>query len=115
MTTKKRSVGLSRLLAETSRSKKFLLPETEEEIAAAEAEVACLEIDLPQRLLNPLAFTNAEGSFRLGAVRSAAAGDQPTEDGLARAAREGGKITAEVDEQMRRDRDAAEAQRKRPR
>lgn len=112
MTAKKRSVGLGRLLAETARSKKLLLPETEEEIAAAETEVAGLEIDLPQRLRSPLAFMGAEGSFRLGVGPAVAAGDHTTEEGLARAAREGGTITAEIEKRMRFDREDAEAKKK---
>jgi len=50
MTAKKRLFGLAPIVAETARAKNLLLPETEEEIAAAEAEVAGLEDDLPQRL-----------------------------------------------------------------
>lgn len=114
MTAKKRSVGLGRLLAETAKSKKLLLPDTEEEIAAAEVEVAGLEFELPQRLRDPMVFIGAEGSFGLGIGQSAAAGDQSTEEGLARAAREGGHITAEVEERMRRDREVAEAKKKLP-
>ena len=112
MTAKKRAVGLDRLLAETARSKKLLVPTIEEEIAAAETEVASLDIDLPQRLRSPLAFMGAEGSFRLGVAQPEAEGDHTTEEGLARAAREGGTIKAEVEERMQRDREDAEAKKK---
>jgi len=114
MRGKKRSVGLGRLIAETARSKNLLLPETEEEIAAAETEVAGLSIDLPPRLRNPLAFLDADGSFRLGVVQAAPGGDDTTVEGLARAAREGGTITSEIEERMRRDREEVDAKKKAP-
>lgn len=55
--------ALLQILVETARSMGLLLPESEQEIAVAETEVAGLkDDDLPQRLREPDALFDAEAS-----------------------------------------------------
>ena len=61
---KKRTVNLLPILAEVAREKKLLLPVTEEEIAAAEAEVADQKVDLPPRLQEPPRFQEPDVNRR---------------------------------------------------
>lgn len=62
--TKKRTVNLIPILAEVAREKKLLLPVTEEEIAAAEVEVADQKVDLPPRLQEPPRFLEPDVNRR---------------------------------------------------
>lgn len=108
---KKKHSSLTRLVADALKSRKLTLPETEEEIAAAEAEIADQKEPLPPALQNPWGFLDANARLKLRALERPPT-DEEVERELARAARAGGTLTEEVLERMRRDRVAAEAKAK---
>lgn len=84
----------------------LLVPETEEEVCAAEAQN--LGDAPPLELRDPYAVLKRVRGRRRNAVPSGGAGSPETEENLARAAREGGKIPPDVERLMRGDREAAE-------
>jgi hypothetical protein len=87
----------------------WVVPQDEAAVQAVEGKLAAEAITLPE------AMRDADSVFR-GPPQAAGveprpiafSGDVDIEAGLARAAREGGTITPEVAELMRRDRQAAE-------
>ncbi len=94
---------------EAIRSLGWVVPEYEDDVLRAEAELSAGAISLPGSLGNADAVF--EGKASRGAVNVNLAGlgtDTQVEEDLARAARKGGKITQEVEDRMRRDRQAAE-------
>lgn len=105
--SKQRSVLDNELLRAMHKAH-WVAPETVEEVARAEAEIQDAKIDRPTSFQNPLEFLKQD--LRLNYVNCISANDddQVTE-GLARAAREGGIISPEVEERMKRDRDTAES------
>jgi hypothetical protein len=108
---KKKGSSLTRLVSDALKARKLTLPETEDEIAAAEAEIADQKEPLPPALQNPWGFLDANARLKLRAPESPPT-DEEVERELARAARAGGTLTEEVLERMRRDRAAAEAKAK---
>jgi hypothetical protein len=108
---KRKGSSLTRLVSDTLRARKLTLPETEDEIAAAEAEIAQDREPLPLALQNAWGFLDANARLKLRAPESPLI-DEEVERELARAARAGGTLTEEVLEQMRKDRAAAEAKAK---
>lgn len=88
----------------------WILPQTVEDVLRAEQELDQSAVQLPSRLADPYAILDGPSrALRLGG-RSGAPDDQSVEENLAQAAREGGTIPPTVQEQMRKDRDAAEAE-----
>jgi hypothetical protein len=86
----------------------WFAPETVEEVAKAEADIADAKTDRPTSFQNPLELLKQE--LRLNYVNCVSPKeDDEVTDGLARAARAGGVISPEVEERMRRDRDIAES------
>jgi len=84
----------------------LLLPETDEEIIAVEHELQSEGgIKVPAGLLEPLDFASAP---RFSIRKKSAPADAAVEEELARAARSGGDIPRHIEEQMARDREAAE-------
>ena len=86
----------------------WLAPQSEGEVAAAEPDLAVRGTPLPPALRDPSAVFG-------GRTAPLPAGDAPglvrsaeTQQALARAAREAGRITPQIEERMRRDRKAAE-------
>ena len=108
---KRKGSSLTRLVSDALRARKLTLPETEDEIAAAEAEIADDTEPLPPALQNRWGFLDANARLKLRAPASPPA-DEKVERELARAARAGGALTEEVLERMRKDRAAAEAKAK---
>lgn len=87
----------------------WLVPTTSEAVAAAEDQ---LEDDAARSAGDgPLPFARVLSSQPRapGQPRALSSGTAPVEETLARAAREGGPLSAEVEAAMRRDRAAAEA------
>ena len=81
------------------------VPATEEEVARAEAAAA--PVAMPAGMADPeAAFTRARQESPPRVV--AFPGDADVDAAMARAAREGGRLTPEVRETMRRDRQAAQ-------
>ena len=84
----------------------WLMPESEAEVQPAEAEVPERAAPLPAALLDPdKVFTGRSGA---AAPLQALPLDTVADEHLARAARAGGPIPPEIEERMRRDRQAAE-------
>jgi len=91
----------------------WVLPQCEGEVARAEEELTALRIALPEELRDAAAVFEreddegeGEGEVILGPLPSSASAYLDAT--LARAAREGGEISPEIEERMRRDREAAE-------
>jgi hypothetical protein len=87
----------------------LLLPETEEEVRAAEAEN--LSEALPLELRDPHTVLKRVRGRRHKVVSIGETASHEIEENLARAAREGGKIPPDVERVMQRDREAAERKR----
>lgn len=84
----------------------ILLPETEAEVSAAEAQ-NCGAAP-PLELRDAYAVLKRARGRRRKAVPTVGAASSETEENLARAAREGGKIPPDVERVMQRDRETAE-------
>ena len=86
----------------------WVVPQCEVEVRDAERRLGPAPIPLPEGLRDPHAVfgRKGEGCAVLGPLP--ASGSPYIEATLERAAREGGRITPEVEEAMRRDREAAE-------
>ena len=104
-------------LHEGIRSLGWLLPETEDEVRAADEEDDGDSLELPPELRDPFAALTRDYSIRPRRRQAEPPMvDRTYRQELRRAAREGtGQITAEIEERMRRDRLAAEAKRKKSR
>ncbi len=88
----------------------WIVPRDDEEVSQAEAELAKNPVRLPVELASPGAI--ADGGARPAAASTPSLQYPEAPDiqqNLARAAREGGIISPEVEEMMRRDRQAAES------
>jgi hypothetical protein len=95
-------------LLHAMRRAQWLVPETVEEVAKAEAEVEKTVTDRPTSFNDPLMLLTQ--GIRLNYVNSISpAEDEEVTEGLGRAAREGRVISPEVEERMKRDRDTAES------
>ena len=93
-------------IVESARSLGWLLPETEQQVAAEEENLE--DVQLPPSLLDPYAVLDRVAASTKK-PRTDPASSEELEQELARAAREGaGQIPAEVEDQMKRDREAAE-------
>jgi hypothetical protein len=86
------------------------IPQDEAAVAKAEAWVAQEALPLPDGLREPgRVFSRLPEEPPLaGAAIAALRGDEAIGETLARAAREGGELPSDVEETMRRDREAAE-------
>lgn len=107
-TKNKISTNLGHLIHSALGGSRLRLPETDDEVASAESDLAASPSALPARLQDPMGFLNAPATGRVIArARDASSGE--VEADLARAAREGGQVSSEVDAKMRADRLKAEA------
>ena len=98
---------LERDVFEALRQKGWIPPETEEEVRLTEADLGGTPVPLPPELSDPAnALRRAGQPMRFKAPSGIE--DQQIESDLARAAREGGTIPADVEERMRQDRQEAE-------
>ena len=87
----------------------WLTPETEQDVEAAQAELASAAVSLPDALQDAEAvFAGESDRASIGEAPLAFTGDVDVERNLARAAREGGPIPTEIERIMREDRLAAE-------
>jgi hypothetical protein len=99
---------LEREVLQAMHDEGWLAPETESDVARAEAQLAAEKIQIPASFENPRDLLRRARKIR---TNNASAMDQQhveARENLARAAREGGTIAPEIEERMRRDRDAAE-------
>jgi len=103
------SDDLEREVDEAMTSLGWKVPQTEDEVLRAEAELAENPAPLPDELTDPeQVFDRAPGQVETGAEPLLFPTDQDIEADLARAARDGGPIPPEIEEVLRRDREAAE-------
>lgn len=86
----------------------FGIPQTPENVQAAEKELEASRVDLPSGLADP--YRVLDQPSRRIRFRNPFEVDQDPglEENLAQAARDGGEISPEVKQQMQRDREAAE-------
>lgn len=103
---------LERLLYDACRSGGALFATTAEDVAREEQRQAEESIELPQELNDPECVWSSVRPPR-ERPRLTPLVDQAATENLARAARSGTSIPAEIEEQMHRDREAAEKASKR--
>ena len=103
---------MSRDLASALRSRGFAMPRTEAEVAAAEAWLASQDVKLPGSLKDPSAVLNRRKGRILPLRPITQSRAEEVQESLARAARDGGVISPEVEQRMREDRERAERKRR---
>lgn len=96
-----------KLLHDYLRRTGKLIPQTVEDVAAAEAWIATQNIQLPENL-KVQSGCSLSRKPKAAAVLKFPVGSTGVPEGLARAAREGKTIDPEVEEQMRKDREQKE-------
>jgi hypothetical protein len=101
---------VERALYDALRCSGWLIPQTVEDVRRAEAELAAHHVILPSSLRDPAAVFDGGASSPQEDFTIPLVSDVNAEEYLARAAREGGDIPAEIEERMRLDRDAAESE-----
>jgi hypothetical protein len=104
-----RHPSLGAILQRALVLKQQCLPETEDEVAAFEKVLSVSPVVLPTRLQDPYDFLVPRAPPRSPGVRTNAPARELEED-LARAAREGGETTPEVEARMKQDRLRAESE-----
>jgi hypothetical protein len=97
---------VERLAYEALRRSGELFPITPEDVARVEKQLGDVPEPVPRSLLTPPDLSASPALRRLRLVSSPL--DAETQKNLARAAREGKAIPPEIEERMRRDREAAE-------
>ncbi len=91
------------------RSLGWAVPECEQDVRRAEAELSASATPLPESLGDAAAVFEGKTDGGVANVSLAEFGtDAQVEENLARAARQGGKIPPEIEQRMRRDREDAE-------
>jgi hypothetical protein len=101
--------ALEREVFRAMRSEGWLIPTTVEEVLEAQKSLAEAGIDINSLAEKPHDRPVASGKVISICPANGIASGNEIRENLARAAREGGEISSEVEERMRRDRDAAEA------
>ncbi len=95
----------------TLKSMGWLVPESEEQVRQAEAALALAETSatIPRELVDPeAAWTRSSEASYPGPGSLGFPADPASEQHMARAAREGGDISPEIEDKMHRDRKDAE-------
>ena len=93
------------------RSLGWTAPQCDEDVLAAERRLAAEPVALPAELQEPAAVWNRPDSRRQSEPVFLPFPASPDIDAtLARAAREAGRLSPEIEERMRRDREAAEGE-----
>ena len=90
----------------------WLAPETEDAVTRAETRLAEERVSIPTSFERPRDLLRHRGNIRIIGRTERNEQNEARED-LARAAREGGKISPEIEERMKADRDHAESKKKR--
>lgn len=103
---------IERLVYEYLRKHSQMIPQTPEEVQAAEAWIAKNPVKIPQRLLNHKGGNSPPCDASNQVLRFPVTTSDATQ-GFARAAREGKTITPKIEEQMRKDREQKERENKR--
>jgi len=100
------------VIHEAMRSLGWTVPQCEEDVLCAEAELAASPSPLPADLHDPNAAFQRRDESAGSEVLLPFPGDADIDATLARAAREAGHIPPEIEQAMRRDREAAERKHK---
>jgi len=91
------------------RSLGWIAPQCDEDVRRAEQEAGARPVELPEALQDARAVLRGDRSADEPRARTLPLpGDPGIDSTLARAAREGGHVPPEIEEAMRRDRQAAE-------
>jgi poly-gamma-glutamate capsule biosynthesis protein CapA/YwtB (metallophosphatase superfamily) len=101
---------LEREVLRAMRAEEWLAPETEEEVLKAETKLVGARVDLPASFERPRDLLRSANKVRAIRLSRSKGGDVEVSENLARAAREGGALSSDVEERMKKDRDAAEAE-----
>lgn len=101
-------VNLERQVYEAMRSLGWIIPTTEEDVTRAESMLSKETVELPEELKDPYQILESMDSDCPPSDPEPVPVDADVEQNLARAAREGGVIRPEIEQRMRRDRQAAE-------
>lgn len=101
-------VSVERHVLDAMRSLGWIIPTTEADVAYAEAMLCREVVELPEELKDPYQILDSIDADCLPIQAAPVPRDAQVEENLARAAREGGDIQPEIEQQMRRDRQAAE-------
>lgn len=99
---------LEQLVYEALLERGWIIPQSEGDVSRAEARMAMEDHEKPPRELCDPAVVLSQSQTESGTVTALQPADLETSELLARAARAGKDIPAEVDERMRRDREMAE-------
>lgn len=101
--------ALEREVLRAMREEGWLAPETEAEVLEAETKLAVEQIEMPAPPEHPRELLHRP--VRIRTIHHPHPESESTEmaENLARAAREGGKLSPETEQRMKKDRDAAEA------
>ena len=107
------SCALDREILHAMHDEDWLAPETEEAVKRAEARLAGEKITVPTSFEHPRDLLRRSGKIRI--IRRSDRNSQSDEarEDLARAARQGGTMSPEIEERMKADRDRAENKKKR--
>lgn len=103
---------LEREILHAMHDEDWLAPETEDAVKRAEASLAAETITIPASFERPRDMLQHSGKIRI-IRRSERSEQSETREDLARAAREGGAVSPEIEERMKKDRDHAESKKKR--
>jgi hypothetical protein len=106
---KEKKPDLEQLVNRAMREEGWLAPETEAEVL--KAEITLERSAAPTWLDHPREFLNRVVRVRTSQLGHTKESSDVIEN-FARAAREGGKISSEIEERMKKDRDAAESSNK---
>jgi hypothetical protein len=104
---------LEREIIHAMHDEDWLAPETEEAVKRAEAQLTGEKISIPTSFEHPRALLQRSGKIRVIRRSDRSAESDEAREDLARAAREGGTISPEIEERMKMDRDRAENKKKR--
>jgi len=98
-------IDLDKLVHDAMKNDGLLLPTTKEEVEREEARQEEETISIPESLKDPFKILERN---QPPILNKRIITDKKADEGLARAAREGGDILPEIEEKMRRDREEAE-------
>ncbi len=99
--------ALNRELHRLMTSSDWTAPQTEDDVTRAEAELVDARAELPMGLRDPADVFERETSDEVSGIVPPAM-ERDVDAALRRAAREGGRLTPEIEQRMKRDRQAAE-------
>ena len=103
---------LERKIYATLRSKGLIIPITAQEVLDAEAMMKGNMIELPEELRDPEVILNRSKQKLSIKFSPLSSSNKEMEENLARAAREDGNISPEIEERMKKDREVAEKKHK---